>query len=209
MIASDGFIENGRGHPRTSGTYAKVLGKYVREEKALTLMDALRKMTIEPARRLEARVPSMATKGRIKRRRRCRPDDLRSGDGDRQVDVRGRDDSVRGNSVRDRGRAGRGGQRAGHRARPGRADSSASPMSVVMHRSCRRAGVAALGVSARPTPSVPPRPSGCGRPRATDSSWTFAPTPSRASRSRRSRASRRCARQRRTAAGAIDCVHAA
>ena len=65
MIASDGFIENGRGHPRTSGTYAKVLGKYVREEKALSLMDALRKMTIEPARRLEARVPGMARKGRI------------------------------------------------------------------------------------------------------------------------------------------------
>jgi dihydroorotase len=66
MIASDGFMENGRGHPRTSGTYAKVLGKYVREEKALTLMEALRKMTIEPARRLEARVPMMASKGRIK-----------------------------------------------------------------------------------------------------------------------------------------------
>src|ERR1044071_601772 len=41
MIASDGFIENGRGHPRTSGTFSKVLGKYVRDEKALTLMDAL------------------------------------------------------------------------------------------------------------------------------------------------------------------------
>jgi N-acyl-D-aspartate/D-glutamate deacylase len=66
MIASDGFIENGRGHPRTSGTYSKVLGKYVREEKALSLMDALRKMTIEPARRLEARVPMMAQKGRVK-----------------------------------------------------------------------------------------------------------------------------------------------
>jgi len=66
MIASDGFIENGRGHPRTSGTYAKVLGKYVREEKALSLMDALRKMTIQPARRLEARVPMMTSKGRIK-----------------------------------------------------------------------------------------------------------------------------------------------
>jgi dihydroorotase len=66
MIASDGFIENGRGHPRTSGTYSKVLGKYVREEKALTLMDALRKMTLEPAKRLEARVPAMANKGRVK-----------------------------------------------------------------------------------------------------------------------------------------------
>lgn len=66
MIASDGFIENGRGHPRTSGSYSKVLGKYVREERGLTLMDALRKMTIEPARRLEARVPAMAAKGRIR-----------------------------------------------------------------------------------------------------------------------------------------------
>ena len=66
MIASDGFIENGRGHPRTSGTYAKVLGRYVRDEKGLTLMDALRKMSLEPARRLEARVPAMASKGRIK-----------------------------------------------------------------------------------------------------------------------------------------------
>ncbi len=66
MIASDGFISNGRGHPRTSGSYSKVLGKYVRDEKALTLMDALRKMTIEPARRLEARVPAMATKGRLR-----------------------------------------------------------------------------------------------------------------------------------------------
>jgi N-acyl-D-aspartate/D-glutamate deacylase len=66
MIASDGFIENGRGHPRTSGTYAKVLGKYVRDDKTVTLMDALRRMTLEPARRLERRAPAMANKGRLK-----------------------------------------------------------------------------------------------------------------------------------------------
>lgn len=66
MIASDGFIENGRGHPRTSGTYAKVLGRYVRDEGAITVMDALRRMTLEPARRLEKRTPAMAGKGRIK-----------------------------------------------------------------------------------------------------------------------------------------------
>jgi dihydroorotase len=66
MIASDGFIENGRGHPRTSGTYAKVLGRYVRDEKGLSLTDAVRKMTLDPAKRLEARVPMMAAKGRIK-----------------------------------------------------------------------------------------------------------------------------------------------
>lgn len=66
MIASDGFIENGRGHPRTSGTYAKVLGRYVRDEGAIPLMDALRRMTLEPARRLEKRTPMMAARGRIR-----------------------------------------------------------------------------------------------------------------------------------------------
>jgi len=66
MIASDGFIEHGRGHPRTSGTYARVLGKYVRTEGAVPLMDALRRMTLEPARRLERRVPAMAAKGRVR-----------------------------------------------------------------------------------------------------------------------------------------------
>jgi len=65
MIASDGLINGGRGHPRASGTYAKVLGKYVREEGVLTLMEALRKMTIEPARRLEGYVAVMKSKGRL------------------------------------------------------------------------------------------------------------------------------------------------
>jgi N-acyl-D-aspartate/D-glutamate deacylase len=66
MIASDGFIENGRGHPRTSGTYAKVLGRYVREEGVVDLMDGLRRMTLEPARRLEQRTPAMRNKGRLR-----------------------------------------------------------------------------------------------------------------------------------------------
>ena len=66
MIASDGRILNGKGHPRSSGTYSKVLGQYVREERLITLMDALRRMTIEPAMRLEAFVPAMTNKGRIR-----------------------------------------------------------------------------------------------------------------------------------------------
>jgi N-acyl-D-aspartate/D-glutamate deacylase len=66
MIASDGGITDGVGHPRSSGTYAKVLGKYVREQGVMTLMDALRRMTIAPARRLGARVPAMRNKGRIR-----------------------------------------------------------------------------------------------------------------------------------------------
>jgi Amidohydrolase family len=66
MIASDGILEKGKGHPRTAGTYSRVLGRYVREQGALTLMDALTKMTLMPAQRLEKRVPSMKNKGRIR-----------------------------------------------------------------------------------------------------------------------------------------------
>jgi dihydroorotase len=60
MIASDGILENGKGHPRAAGAFCRVLGRYVREEKALTLMEAVRKMTVMPADRLGLR-----TKGRI------------------------------------------------------------------------------------------------------------------------------------------------
>jgi dihydroorotase len=66
MIASDGLLEVGKGHPRTAGTYARILGQYVREEGALLLMDALRKMTLMPAQRLEKRVPAMRDKGRLR-----------------------------------------------------------------------------------------------------------------------------------------------
>lgn len=66
MIASDGILDNGKGHPRTAGTYSRVLGKYVREDRALSLMDALKKMTLMPAQRLERRVPAMKNKGRIR-----------------------------------------------------------------------------------------------------------------------------------------------
>jgi len=66
MIASDGYLAKGQGHPRTAGTYALVLGRYVREEKALDLMTALRKMTLMPAQRLEKRAPVFKDKGRIR-----------------------------------------------------------------------------------------------------------------------------------------------
>jgi N-acyl-D-aspartate/D-glutamate deacylase len=43
-----------------------VLGHYVREEKVLDLMTALRKMTLLPAERLEKRAPMFRNKGRIR-----------------------------------------------------------------------------------------------------------------------------------------------
>jgi N-acyl-D-aspartate/D-glutamate deacylase len=66
MVASDGILEKGKGHPRTAGTYSRVLGHYVREQGTLSLMDAITKMTLMPAQRLERRVPSMRNKGRIR-----------------------------------------------------------------------------------------------------------------------------------------------
>lgn len=67
MIASDGIeFKDGKGHPRAAGTYSRILAQYVREEKALSLMDALNKMSLMPAQRLEKRVPMMKNKGRIR-----------------------------------------------------------------------------------------------------------------------------------------------
>lgn len=47
-VCTDGLL-GGRPHPRVFGSFPRVLGKYVREGKALTLEDAVRKMTQKPA----------------------------------------------------------------------------------------------------------------------------------------------------------------
>jgi len=65
MIASDGMPYSVLAHPRTAGTFSRVLGKYVREEKVLSLNEAIEKMTILPAKRLENISPMMRFKGRI------------------------------------------------------------------------------------------------------------------------------------------------
>jgi N-acyl-D-aspartate/D-glutamate deacylase len=67
MIASDGTpITGAKVHPRGQGTFSRVLGHYVREERVLDLMTALRKMTFMPAQRLEKRAPMFKDKGRIR-----------------------------------------------------------------------------------------------------------------------------------------------
>jgi len=67
MIASDGLpMLHGGEHPRGAGTFARVLGYYSRESGVISLMDALGKMTIMPAKRLEEFVPAMRHKGRMK-----------------------------------------------------------------------------------------------------------------------------------------------
>jgi N-acyl-D-aspartate/D-glutamate deacylase len=61
MIASDGITE----HPRNAGTFSRILARYVREQGTLTLMDALRKMSLMPAQRLERATPAAVRKGRV------------------------------------------------------------------------------------------------------------------------------------------------
>jgi N-acyl-D-aspartate/D-glutamate deacylase len=66
IIASDGFDILPPAHPRSAATFSRVLRQYVREEAALDLVLALRKMSLMPAQRLEARVPDMRYKGRLR-----------------------------------------------------------------------------------------------------------------------------------------------
>jgi N-acyl-D-aspartate/D-glutamate deacylase len=61
MIASDGA----EGHPRNAGTYSRVLAQYVREKGSITLMDAIRKMSLMPAEMLERSTPAARQKGRL------------------------------------------------------------------------------------------------------------------------------------------------
>lgn len=60
MLGSDGVLTNGDGHPRATGAFARLLAKYVREEGRLSMMTALEKMTVRPAKRL-----GLHAKGRI------------------------------------------------------------------------------------------------------------------------------------------------
>ena len=61
MIASDGA----EGHPRNAGTYSRVLAQYVRDNGTVTLMDAVRKMSLMPAEMLERSTPAARQKGRL------------------------------------------------------------------------------------------------------------------------------------------------
>ncbi|MFH0991647.1 MAG: D-aminoacylase [bacterium] len=49
--ATDGPLSKGKPHPRAYGSFPRILGKYVREEKLLSLEEAVRKMTSLPAAR--------------------------------------------------------------------------------------------------------------------------------------------------------------
>ncbi len=113
IIASDAYWQDGTGHPRTAGTFARVLGRYVRETHALSLMDAIRKMTLMPAQRLEASL-----------------------DVPRAVAVAGR------HSARDRERCVRGRERAGSRGRRARNSGTGGAATLTDPRRFTRCGTA-------------------------------------------------------------------
>ena len=65
MVASDGMPYAPGAHPRSAGTFSRVLGRYVRDQGVMTLNEALKKITLMPAERLQDVAPLMRRKGRI------------------------------------------------------------------------------------------------------------------------------------------------
>ena len=66
MVGSDAILDRSHNnHPRSTGCFSRVLGRYVRELGVIDLPTALSKMTIQPARLLERRCPDLRRKGRL------------------------------------------------------------------------------------------------------------------------------------------------
>ncbi|WMJ77175.1 MULTISPECIES: N-acyl-D-amino-acid deacylase family protein [unclassified Sedimentibacter] len=63
MVASDGIYRNHSGHPRGAGTFPKVIGHYVRDEKKMEFFDAIYKMTYMPAKRLKLKRKGIIKEG--------------------------------------------------------------------------------------------------------------------------------------------------
>jgi len=66
MLGSDAILEPGnKNHPRSTGCFARAIGRYTRDKKVLPLMDALAKATILPAKLTEGGAVAMRKKGRL------------------------------------------------------------------------------------------------------------------------------------------------
>jgi len=70
MVGTDGScyapygpLARGKPHPRNYGTFPRILGRYVRDEKVLSLQDAIRKMTSMPAQKLGLRDRGLIREG--------------------------------------------------------------------------------------------------------------------------------------------------
>ena len=65
MVASDSTIFNDKGHPRTAGSFSRVLAKYVRERKILSLMEGINRLSYLPAAHLQKYASVFKNKGRL------------------------------------------------------------------------------------------------------------------------------------------------
>ena len=66
IITSDGGGSvDGTGHPRSVGTFARFLGRYVRDQEVVSWMEGIKRITLLPAQRLEKAMPTMERKGRL------------------------------------------------------------------------------------------------------------------------------------------------
>jgi len=61
--ATEGVFLNKSTHPRAYGSFARLLGKYVREEKIITIEEAIRKLTSQPAQNLKIKKRGMLKEG--------------------------------------------------------------------------------------------------------------------------------------------------
>ena len=62
-LATEGVFLNKSTHPRAYGSFARLLGKYVREEKIITIEEAIRKLTSQPAQNLKIKKRGMLKEG--------------------------------------------------------------------------------------------------------------------------------------------------
>lgn len=63
MVASDGIYRNHSGHPRGAGTFPRVIGRFVRDQKVMEFFDAIYKMTYMPAKRLKLKNKGLLKEG--------------------------------------------------------------------------------------------------------------------------------------------------
>lgn len=66
LVGSDGSLREGVGHPRSAGTFCRVLGYYALREGLISMETALAKMTYRNAKLFEAHCPDFKRKGRLR-----------------------------------------------------------------------------------------------------------------------------------------------
>ncbi len=116
--AEDGPLSVSKSHPRAWGSFTKILGTYVRDEKLITLEDAIRRFTSRPASRM-----GIPDRGLLRPGLQGRHHHLRPGPGARSFHLHRAESLLRGHPPRAGERPGGGVERRDHRRKAGAGDS--------------------------------------------------------------------------------------